>query len=399
MAGSLSTAALSVLLLLVVSRFLGNAEADQFSMAYAISHLVLIIGLFQVRNYQATDIENKYSFRTYVRLRLLTSLMMLISTGSFIWFNGYRGEKALVILLVCLLRLTDALSDVFQGFFQQEERLDLAGKSLFYRNSLVFLSFTSLIVLLGNLIFALFASWLISLVCLVYLDIRTVKGFLLVSKGTDTWTGVKELALETFPLFLTGFLLTFLYNQPKYSLDYFIQLSSDRIGLQKDFNIMFMPVFVMNLMMLFLRPQVTQLAILRQEGDLVAFRQLNQRILKILLGLSLVVLVASYFLGLPILSIVFATDLTPYQSSFMILMIGGVMSSFATLLDNILTVLRHQKALLIPYGITFILAYLLSDKLVVSYGLLGAAYSFTLSMLTCLLGLYLSSKTLVKSNN
>lgn len=399
MAGSLSTAALSVLLLLVVSRFLGNAEADQFSMAYAIGHLVVIIGLFQVRNYQATDIENKYSFRTYVRLRLLTSLMMLVSTGSFIWFNGYRGEKAFVILLVCLLRLTDALSDVFQGFFQQEERLDLAGKSLFYRNSLVFLSFTSLIVLLGNLILALLASWLISLVCLVYLDICTVKGFSLVPKGTDTWTGVKELALETFPLFLTGFLLTFLYNQPKYSLDYFIQLSSGRIGLQKDFNIMFMPVFVMNLMMLFLRPQVTQLAILRQEGDLVAFRQLNQRILKILLGLSLVVLVASYFLGLPILSIVFATDLTSYQSSFMILMIGGVMSSFATLLDNILTVLRHQKALLIPYGTSFIFAYVLSDKLVLAYGLLGAAYSFTLSMLTCLLGLYLSSKILVKANN
>ncbi|WP_231198496.1 hypothetical protein [Streptococcus equi] len=49
----------------------------------------------------------------------------------YIYLESYSGFKGLVIWLICLYRCTDAISDVFQGMFQQRERLDIAGKSLF----------------------------------------------------------------------------------------------------------------------------------------------------------------------------------------------------------------------------------------------------------------------------
>ena len=39
-------------------------------------------------------------------------------------------DRALVVLLMCVFRAIDSLADVYEGWFQQKERYDLAGKAL-----------------------------------------------------------------------------------------------------------------------------------------------------------------------------------------------------------------------------------------------------------------------------
>ncbi len=56
---------------------------------------------------------------------------MLLLALSYIFLSKYEFQKSVCIFLICLYRGSDALSDVFQGLFQQNARLDIAGKSLF----------------------------------------------------------------------------------------------------------------------------------------------------------------------------------------------------------------------------------------------------------------------------
>ncbi|MGC4388659.1 lipopolysaccharide biosynthesis protein, partial [Streptococcus suis] len=63
--GSISSAAISIFLLLLVTRLLTELEADIFSFAYAVANLFVIIASFQVRDYQATDVSKKFSFSQY----------------------------------------------------------------------------------------------------------------------------------------------------------------------------------------------------------------------------------------------------------------------------------------------------------------------------------------------
>ncbi len=56
---------------------------------------------------------------------------MLLLALSYIFLSKYEFQKSACIFLICLYRGSDALSDVFQGLFQQNARLDIAGKSLF----------------------------------------------------------------------------------------------------------------------------------------------------------------------------------------------------------------------------------------------------------------------------
>lgn len=129
--GSLASAAMSTLLLLSVARLLDSYNADVFSIAYAVGNLLITVATFQVRDFQATDIKEKYSFNNYFYARVLTIFIMMLVALGYVLMHGYDAYKSLCVLLICFYRCSDALSDVFQGMFQQHERLDIAGKSLF----------------------------------------------------------------------------------------------------------------------------------------------------------------------------------------------------------------------------------------------------------------------------
>lgn len=85
--GSMSSAAVSVILLFIVTRILDSASADIYSFAYAIANLFVIVASFQVRDFQATDIKEKYSFDTYLMARIVSNILMVLLLIGYIILN------------------------------------------------------------------------------------------------------------------------------------------------------------------------------------------------------------------------------------------------------------------------------------------------------------------------
>lgn len=389
MMGSLSTAVISVVLLMVVSRFLTTLDSDRYVFAYSLANLLVVIGLFQVRNFQATDIEKKYSFTQYFLVRLLSCFAMIVITFCYLMLSRYDSYKSQVIFYVALYRLSDAISDLFQGLFQQHERLDIAGKSLTYRNILIFIVFTLIVATTQNLLLALKILCLLSYLFIVYYDVRKSIVFdSLNFKVLYQFVTVKkamQLIRDSFPLFINGFLIIYIYNQPKYSLEAMTNIGKVELGSQTIFNILFMPAFVMNLMMLFFRPVITEMAIDIANHQFEHFRDLQKKLFLRLLILSLLVIVGSGLLGIPFLEILYGIKLNGFWLSFMLIMFGGAVGSFATAIDNILTAMRKQKLLLIPYLGGFLTSLIITNYLVEHYQIFGASLSFVLTMTVWLL--------------
>ena len=80
---------ISVILLWIVTRICGTNDAGIFSLGFSTAQMMLTIGNFGMRNYQATDISNRYSQKIYIASRYLTSFLMLVITGAFILIQGY----------------------------------------------------------------------------------------------------------------------------------------------------------------------------------------------------------------------------------------------------------------------------------------------------------------------
>ncbi|MDN2953778.1 lipopolysaccharide biosynthesis protein [Streptococcus suis] len=380
--GSISSAAISIFLLLLVTRLLTELEADIFSFAYAVANLFVIIATFQVRDYQATDVSKKFSFSQYLATRLITITIMLLLALSYIFLSKYAFQKSVCIFLICLYRGSDALSDVFQGLFQQNARLDIAGKSLFLRNSIVILTFGLGLFITNNLLLSLIYLVISSYLFVFFFDVTNLFQFTRVIKEEINLKAIKNILLECLPLFINAFLLVTIYNQPKYALNTFFERGVIGTGVQRDFNILFMPVFSMNILLILFRPMITQLAIYRRAGDYNQFKQYQKRIVKMVVGLAVLVLVGGIVLGIPALNILYGTNLNKYWLSFIITMLGGIASTFATICDNMLTVLRKQKYLVISFAISCLLSILISNPLVEYYGILGAAIAFVSSMWT-----------------
>ena len=76
--GSLIYYACQWFLSVVIVRISGYEQAGVLSLAMSVTASPAIIGLFNVRNYQASDLNNQYNQRTYINSRHITNLFSFI---------------------------------------------------------------------------------------------------------------------------------------------------------------------------------------------------------------------------------------------------------------------------------------------------------------------------------
>lgn len=391
--GNVLASGVSVLYLMVVSRLLSANLADQFSLASSIGSLWIVIGLFQVRNFQGTDVKGKYTLKDYFQTRIVTIGVMLVTIFPYLFIVGggeYSLELVILIILFLLYRTGDALSDVFQGFLQQIDRLDIAGMLMSYRYLLSIILFYIVLSLTKSINVTIF--WL---TFFTFFYIITIEGYF-VKRNTYfswrmifdewNWTGIINILKSCFPLFLNGYLLLSVLNQPKIVIEKGMQLGLLETGIQRDFNILFMPVFFMSMCILVIRPQITNMAYSWGKRD---YAQFSLSLKKMFLGLGVVggiSVIASYIIGIPILSLVFGVDLSKYVLELTILVLSGSVYSIAIAIENVLTIFRRHSSLVVTYIFIFLLSSIIYQPLIFKFGILGASVAFIVVMIAYILG-------------
>jgi ABC-type transport system involved in cytochrome bd biosynthesis fused ATPase/permease subunit len=92
-------------------------NAGVLSIAMSVSATFRTLAMFGIRNYQVSDVDNKYSDTCYVFFRLLSCAAALLFCMGFSLFAAYRGQTLLAILLFMLFRLRRASRN-----FQEQTR-------------------------------------------------------------------------------------------------------------------------------------------------------------------------------------------------------------------------------------------------------------------------------------
>ena len=381
--GTVSSSLISVVLLLFASRFLDSHNSDIFSIAYALGQQFFVLGYFQIRNMQSTDIQEKYSFISYHNTRIVTIMMMILTSVGYVIFQGYDLYKSIIILLLVLYRAIDAYSDVFQGYFQQQNRSDLAGKVQFYRRWICIIVFGFSLLLTKLLMISSIVICLINLILTVVLDYRisirnfNTKFFPSISKDLSS---IFSILREAFPLFINGFVITYVYNEAKIDIDLLLSKGLFSNGIQRDFNVLFMPVFVLSLLFFVLRPLTTQLSIYWYERKYELFYKQIYILFTTMTILGVIIIGLGYLIGTEILGLVYGISLIEYKIPFVILLTGGILNVLALVIDIVMTIFRKQSYLVIAYITTFIVAKLITMIFVKKDGILGASLSFLISM-------------------
>lgn len=262
----------SVAMLMVIMRIGQLEDAGVFSFGFSNANLFLHLGRFGMRNYQSSDVLEKYSFRLYQKARIITIAVMIVGCSAFTLMSsilsGYTQYKFTMIMLLCVMKAIDAYEDVYHGNYQQHGHIDLAARLQTERIVLSFVVFTIDVIVFRDINQALVMSNLFSIAFLAYEIFYVKRKFEMPAiKKEDKGGTAKIILKECTPLFLIAFIAFLISNFPKYAIDFCLADSDQAI-----FGFLFMPVFGINVLAnSIFQPFVSRLAILWNKKDYHAF--------------------------------------------------------------------------------------------------------------------------------
>lgn len=376
MISSILYSGMSTILLFVTVRISGTEISGIFSLAFASSQLMQTIGLYGVRNYQVTDVEERFPYSVYLTARIWTTVVMILVSVIYGVLMGYSGKKLFVVLLFCAAKVIEAFADVFEGLLQQRGRLDLAAKGVFGRSMLMMILYSAFLFLTKSLVLASIGFLIGSLIGSGLLVFRFSLRYEKIRFDFSGNKKVFKIMIECTPLFLSSLLFTFIASMPKVSIDLYLGNEA-----QTYFNIVYMPAFLLNLFSGFIfRPFLTRLANDYSTDDYPSIRKWIHLLCLIMIALGAIGAIFAYWLGIPLLSVIFGVDLTGYRSVLMIVILGGTFCALANLIGSILTVMRWQYQLLAGYGFSALVMLTASGPLTRWLGIRGTAIAYTISM-------------------
>lgn len=379
MIGSGIYAMSTVLFLLLAKRVAGEEAGAKFYMAFTTGQMLLTIGYFEIRPFQVTDVYKEYQPQEYFGFRAITSFAMLIAgiAVCFVYFlNGKINLLGIVLIMsMCLYKMSDGYSDVFEGEFQRNDRIDLAGKAMGFRT-------LACLAIFGITIFVTKNVYLSS----VLTALVGIAGTAIVGKR---WSGrygrfglsikkekMKGLFNSTFLIFIGSAMCMWLWNGTKYVVEWNLSDADTLI-----YGILFMPNMVINLCSTFiLKPMLTTLAKYYSDGDKKSFDALMIKLSLVIALLTFICLCGGVVVGIPVLEVMYDVELGKYTLSMLILILAGGVNAVSVLIYYALMVMRRQKQIFVGYGISFAVSLAAPVILVKTYGIFGAALSYLLIM-------------------
>ena len=371
MIGGMLDAFQSVILLMVLTRTIGLVASGIFTIAYANANLFLNIGKYGMRNYQVSDVREQFSFREYLYSRWITTFAMIIVSVAYVIYmaqtRDYSFEKSQCIIWMCLYKVSDSMEDVYHGEYQKSGRLDVAAKAKTIRMISTIVLFAVALIVSKNLLVSLVITTCVTTVIAIVFIVWTYPTFR--KKETYNFKKIGLLLWNCFPVFAGAFLSFYIGNAPKYAID--AQLSDE---LQACYGFIAMPVFIIGLLNGFiLNPMLYKMSCLWSEQKKKAFIEKTVLLSLTVLVITVVCIAGAYICGIPVLSWLYNTDLSPYKMELLILLVGGGFLGLSGVLNAVLTIIRCQNALLVGYAMVAVLAFFMSDSFVQRYGMMGAS--------------------------
>ena len=399
-AAGLINAAEAVVMSVFVTRITGLADAGILSIAFTIGNQLLSIGRFGMSSYQVTDVGERFPFAIYLKSRIVTTFLMIVSTFVYLLYGriwlGYSRDKAGVILAVCMIYAVEAVENVIGAYYQQRDRLYVGAKLFFYRWMGILLVFPVVLYFSRDLNFTLQICFLLSVIIfavLLKLTFHAVSGEEAVPSGMIQKADLKEIGVLlkiVFPLFGITFLTFYVNSAPKYAIDACL---TDEV--QACYGFVAMPVFAIGLINNFIyQPVLVPMAMEWEQKQSDRFTARIIRQLMIIAGISVVCMVGAYALGIPVLSLLYHTDLSGYKRELLILLLAGGFLEASAYLSVVLTIMRCQRSLLWPYCLVTLMAFIGLKRIVSIYGTIGAAvcYLFLMALLCIIYGVMLIYK-------
>lgn len=365
----------SLFFMIAVTRINGVDNAGIFTIAFSTACIIYIIGVYAGRIYQVTEPDKSITDKEYIINRIITTVSMLILVILFSVIRGYDIFKSTVFLLLTTYKALEAFSDVIYGILQKNEKLDIAGKSLFFKSLISVIAFVAIDLITKNMIVSIISIILVSLLILIFYDLKNGIKYVDLKLPVKKENIIKIFKAGFFT-FAISFLGMYVLNAPKYAIDSYLENNYQTI-----FGIIVMPATVIGLVAQFLiHPYLNQIVALYEEKNLKGLNKLALKLIMYILGVGVISSILAYFLGTQVLGLIYGLDLSAYRLGLLIIIIASTLYTIGVIYSSILTAVRETFSQFIIYIIMSIFAYIVANACTRVGQINGAVISYLLIM-------------------
>lgn len=370
MIGTTINAFNSLFFMIMATRINGIDDAGIFTFAFSTALLFNIIGVYSGRVYQVTD-KTEATDKDFIISKVITCFVMLIVSILFVLVNNYSFYKSSIILLLCFLKMLEAFSETIYAIFQRKDSLYLTGISLTLKSLINLFIFFIIDLLTHNLVIAIIGMIITYGLIMIFYDYINIK------KKIDIQKEYKKERIITIlkkgvGAFIISFLTLYLINSSKYVIDYLLVEKYQTI-----FGILLMPATVILLFTQFIiHPFLNLITDCVHDKKYDDLKKIIFKFLGVMILFGIVVVIVAYFLGIPVLELIYGISLNNYKKGFMVIMIGGVLYGMSSILSSILIAMRHLNIQIIIYSVVAIAITAIEYFLINIYGVMGACYAY-----------------------
>ena len=370
MIGTTINAFNSLFFMIMATRINGIDDAGIFTFAFSTALLFNIIGVYSGRVYQVTD-KTEATDKDFIISKFITCFVMLIVSILFVLINNYCFYKSSIILLLCFLKMLEAFSETIYAIFQRKDNLYLTGISLTLKSLINLFIFFIIDLLTHNLVIAIIGMIITYGLIMIFYDYINIK------KKIDIQKEYKKERIITilkkgFGAFIISFLTLYLINSSKYVIDYLLVEKYQTI-----FGILLMPATVILLFTQFIiHPFLNLITNCVHDKKYDELKKIIFKFLGVMILFGIVVIIVAYFLGIPVLELIYGISLNDYKKGFMVIMVGGVLYGMSSILSSILIAMRHLNIQVIIYSVVAIVITVIEYFLINIYGVMGACYAY-----------------------
>lgn len=383
----------SLFLMIIVTRINGVNDAGIYAIAFSTACVLYVIGTYVGRVFQVTEKDKTFTDKDFIINRIISISIMIVCTIIFVIVRKYDIYKAIVFILLAIYKALEAFSDVLYGVMQRKDVLYKVGQSYFIKAILTIGVFGIVDLLTKNLIIScvsIIIVW-ISVGCLY--DIPTVRK-MLNNRGKLVFSNSLKIFKTGLYIFLITFMSIYVLNAPKYAID---EIMDDTY--QAIFGIIVMPSTAICLFGQFLiHPYLNKFAELNENKKYKEIEKLQTKIISYIFLFGIVSAIIAFFIGIPVLQIIYGIDLGGYREMLVAIIIAATFYNIAMMYSNVLTTMRYTRIQFVVYLIDVIIAFFISNFLTKIHGVRGATEAYFTVMIMLFVLYFFAEKFIILKN-
>ncbi|MCA1026259.1 oligosaccharide flippase family protein [Cytobacillus kochii] len=203
-------------MVILIAKTLTPIEVGIYSLGFAVAAPISLFANMKLRSLYITGTTDDLSdYIVTRRLFSITALLIMVIIGAFVY-----PQYTIVIILVGISKILDLDSDLYYSVPHKYNNLNLVGKLMIGKQTILLLIFACFLIIFRDLTIALLSQIILQLFFLLMVERNIILYKYKTNTKNSSWLGIKGLILLGLPLGLVQMIVSINTNYTRYVLEY-----------------------------------------------------------------------------------------------------------------------------------------------------------------------------------